>query len=88
MAPFLVRNMVNNEVDFWTFLDGFLLVLIIVQCAHLYIQSWQDFMEVSHKERDLEWRQARRRYEYLVEKKEMTREEAKELSNTHPDVIC
>ena len=87
VTPFLVRNMVNCKTDFWTFYDGILLVWAITQCVHLYIKSWQDFMEVSHKERDPKWKQARRRYEYLIEKKEMTHEEVKELLSTPLDVL-
>jgi len=87
MTPFLLRNMVCDEVDFWTFYDGILLVWAITQCVHLYIKSWQDLMEVSHKECDPEWKTNRRRFEYLIEKKEMTHEEVKELLGLPLDVI-
>lgn len=87
LTPFLVRNMVNCKTDFWTFYDGILLVWAIAQCTHLYIKSWQDLMEVSHKERNPEWKQARRRFECLIEKKKMTHEEVKELLSLPLDVI-
>ena len=87
LIPFLIRNIVLNEVDFWTYYDGVLLVWSIATCSRLYAQAEKDFLEISHQERKPSWKEARRRYEYLLEKESLTEEEAKELLGSPLDVI-